>query len=165
MNVVIKTKIMAKYFICRIAYEKQITDPISRDCGKLKKVNEPYLVNALSCTEAEARVTSEVAQYIKGEWSIKSIKAVNVAELICKPDDLSENWYQARIAVCVVDEVRGTENWVSNTVLVKADTFYWAYQSIVERFKDSIVDYKIVSLSESPIVDYIREEEKEKEKE
>ena len=151
---------MAKYFICRIAYEKQITDPTSRDCGKLKKVNEPYLVNALSCTEAEARVTLEVAQYIKGEWSIRSIKAVNIAEII-NEDTEHDRWYQARIAMCVVDEARGTESWVANTVLVKADTFYWAYKSIVERFKDSIVDYKIVSLSESPIVDYIREEEKE----
>ncbi|MBQ1753289.1 MAG: DUF4494 family protein, partial [Paludibacteraceae bacterium] len=65
---------MAKYFECKIRYEKQITDPNDKDCGKLKKVNESYLVDALSYTEAEARITKEVAQYIKGEYSITNIK-------------------------------------------------------------------------------------------
>ena len=143
---------MAKYFICRIAYDKQITDPTSRDCGKIKSVNESYMVNALSCAEAEAVIIKEVAQYIKGDWTIKSIKAANVAEII-NEDTEFDRWYQARIAMCVVDEVKGTESWIATTVLVKADTFYWAYQSIVERFKDSIVDYELVSLSKSQIVD------------
>lgn len=142
---------MTKYFICRIAYDKQITDPESRDCGKIKSVNESYIVNALSCTEAEAVIIKEVAQYIKGSWSIKSIKAVNMAKII-NEDTEQDKWYQARIAMRVVDEARGTESWVANTVLVKGDTFYWAYRNIVEGFKDSIVDYKIISLSESSIV-------------
>ena len=144
---------MAKYFICRIAYEKQITDPTSRDCGKLKKVNEPYLVNALSCTEAEARITAEVGQYIKGEWSIRSIKAVKIADIFKEEDDLSEDWYQAKVNISVVNEATGAESFVPQTILVRADTFDEAHKRFNDKMKNTMADYELVSLSKSQIVD------------
>lgn len=149
---------MAKYFECKIRYEKQITDPNDKDCGKLKKVNESYLVDALSYTEAEARITKEVAQYIKGEYSITNIKQAKIAELIFREDDLCEEWFYVKIKITVVDESRGTERLVPQTLLVRGESVEDALKRFKEAFKDSMSDYIITSISASPILEYFKYE-------
>ena len=58
----------AIWFECKIAYEKVMED------GLQKKVNESYVVDALSFTEAENRIMEEMSSYISGEFTIKDIK-------------------------------------------------------------------------------------------
>ncbi len=149
---------MAKYFECKIRYEKQITDPNDKDCGKLKKVNEVYLVDALSFTEAEAIIVKEVAQYIKGEYVITNIKQARLAELIFKDDDLCENWFTVKIKITVVDENSGTERLVPETLLVRAEDLPDALKRFKEAFKDSMADYIITSIAASPILEYYKAE-------
>ena len=57
----------ANWFICKIRYEKLTED------GLQKKVTEQYVVNALSFTEAEARIIEEISQYISGEFEVVEI--------------------------------------------------------------------------------------------
>lgn len=57
----------ANWFICKIRYEKTMED------GLQKKVTETYVVDALSFTEAEARITEEMAAYISGEFEVVEI--------------------------------------------------------------------------------------------
>ncbi|WP_290387099.1 DUF4494 family protein, partial [uncultured Muribaculum sp.] len=49
---------MSTWFECKVRYDK------IQENGSAKKVNEPYLVDALSFTEAEARIIEEVTPYI-----------------------------------------------------------------------------------------------------
>ena len=46
---------MHTWFECKVRYEKTLEN------GMNKKVTEPYLVDALSFTEAEARIIEEVS--------------------------------------------------------------------------------------------------------
>ena len=57
----------ANWFICKIRYEKVMED------GLQKKVTEQYVVDALSFTEAEARIIEEMSQYISGEFEVVEI--------------------------------------------------------------------------------------------
>lgn len=57
----------ANWFICKIRYEKVMED------GLQKKVTELYVVDALSFTEAEARIIEEISQYISGEFDVVEI--------------------------------------------------------------------------------------------
>lgn len=58
------------WFESKVRYEKTMEN------GKNRKVVEPYLVDALSFTEAEARTIEEVTPFISGEFSIMAIKRV-----------------------------------------------------------------------------------------
>ena len=51
---------MHTWFECKIRYEKVMEN------GMNKKVTEPYLVDALSFTEAEARIIEEMTPFISG---------------------------------------------------------------------------------------------------
>ena len=57
----------ANWFICKIRYEKVMED------GMQKKVTETYVVDALSFTEAEARIIEEMSMYISGEFDVVEI--------------------------------------------------------------------------------------------
>ena len=62
---------MHTWFECKIRYEKTM------DNGMNKKVTEPYLVDALSFTEAEARIIEEMTPFISGEFTVSDIKRAN----------------------------------------------------------------------------------------
>ena len=62
---------MHTWFECKIRYEKVMEN------GMNKKVTEPYLVDALSFTEAEARIIEEITPYISGEFTVSDIKRAN----------------------------------------------------------------------------------------
>lgn len=55
---------MAQWIEVRARYDKMMEN------GSVKKVTEPYLADALSCTEAEARVTEELQPFISGDFRI-----------------------------------------------------------------------------------------------
>lgn len=61
-------------------FESKVRYGKTMENGKDKKVVEPYLVDALSFTEAEARTIEEVTPFISGEFSIMSIKRVGYDE-------------------------------------------------------------------------------------
>lgn len=149
-------KIVSQYYECKIRYEKQITDPQDKDCGKLKKVTESYLFDALSYTEAEARMVQEVAQYIKGEYSITNIKKTKIAEIIMKEEDICENWFNVKIRITVPDESKGIERVVPETLLVRAEDIEDCLKRFKEAFKGTISDYVITGISTSPILEYYK---------
>jgi len=149
---------MAKYFECKIRYDKQITDPKDKDCGKVKRVTDAYLVDALSYTEAEARIVKEVAQYINGEYTITNIKQAKYAELIFKDEDLYENWFVVKIKITIDDPNSGTESLVTQTLLVRSDSLEGALSRFNEAFKGTMSDFTITSIAQSKILEYYKYE-------
>ena len=74
---------MHTWFECKIQYEKTMEN------GMNKKVTEPYLVDALSFTEAEARIIEEMTPYISGEFTVSDIKRAKYSELFFAEDALT----------------------------------------------------------------------------
>lgn len=149
---------MQKYFECKLRYDKQITDPEDKDCGKIKTVNETYLTEALSYTEAEARIAMELGKFIQGEYDITGIKRVRYAELFYKDEDLVENWYACKMKITVLDESRGMERKVNQTVLVRAGGVDDAFNRLNEGMKGTMSDYEIYSIALSPVLDFFKYE-------
>ena len=73
---------MHTWFECKIRYEKTMEN------GMNKKVTEPYLVDALSFTEAEARIIEEMTPFISGEFTVSDIKRANYSETRCGKENL-----------------------------------------------------------------------------
>ncbi|MDH8700845.1 hypothetical protein M2138_000179 [Dysgonomonadaceae bacterium PH5-43] len=63
------------WFECKISYEKIMENGVQR------KVTEPYLVDALSHAEAEARIIEEIQPYISGEFTVTSVRRAKYAEI------------------------------------------------------------------------------------
>lgn len=82
---------MHTWFECKIRYERVMEN------GMNKKVTEPYLVDALSFTEAEARIIEEMTPFISGEFTISDIKRANYSELFPSDEASADRWFKCKL--------------------------------------------------------------------
>lgn len=136
---------MSLWFECKVRYDKM------QDNGTIKKVNEPYLVDALTFTEAEARIVEEMKPYISGEYSISSEKKTKISEIFF--NEGGDRYYLVKVNFITLDEKTGVEKKSVSQILVQASDFEDAVEKFKEGMKGSMADYEIASISETMIMD------------
>ena len=144
---------MANWFECKVSYDKTMEN------GGVKKVNEPYIVDALSFTEAEARMIEEITPFISGDFSISAVKRTKIAEIFW--DDSADKWYLVKVAFITIDEKTAAEKKSTSLILVAANDFQGAVDAFTEGMKDTMADYEIASITETPIMDVYKMKVKE----
>jgi small-conductance mechanosensitive channel len=119
--------------------------------GVLKKVTEPYLVDALSFTEAEARIIEEIKPYISGEFTIADIKRARINELFF--NELGDRYYRIKVYFVTLDEKSGAEKKTAVQMLAQASDLKEAIAVLEDGMKGSMADYTIASVVETMIMD------------
>jgi len=138
---------MKSLFICKVRYEKTMEN------GMNKKVTEPYIVDALSFTEAEARIIEEMKPFITGEFTVSDISRAHISELVPSPDGNDDRWYKCKVMFVTLDEKSGAEKRTATYMYVQAATSDIAMKRLHEQMKETMADYVLVSVSETPIMD------------
>lgn len=142
---------MHNYFEVTIKYEKQAEE------GRIVKVSEKYLVDALSFTEAEARITEEMKLFISGEFTVSAIKRANYSELFESSN--GDKWFKSKVNFITLDEEKGIERRVPVYMLVQATDLKEARENLVEGMKGTLADYEVEAVAETKILDVFRYEE------
>ncbi len=117
----------------------------------VKKVNEPYLVDALTFTEAEASIIEEMKPFISGEYSISSEKKTRISEIFF--NEGADRYYLVKVNFITLDENSGVEKKTVSQILVQASDFEDAVEKFKEGMKGTMADYEIGSISETMIMD------------
>lgn len=138
---------MDTLFECKIKYEK------TQDNGMTKKVTEPYIVKALTFTEAENNIVEEMLPFISGEFTIASIKKATYSELFSCEEESADRWFKCKLLFITLDEKSGAEKKTSTQVLVQAADLRDAVKKLDEGMKGTMADYRIATVSETPIMD------------
>ena len=138
---------MHTWFTCKICHEKTLEN------GMNKKVTEPYLVDALSFTEAEARIIEEMTPYISGEFTVADVTRARYSELFYAEDASADRWYKVKLGFITLDEKSGSEKKTYTNVLVQAADLRDAVKRLDAGMKGSMADYIIVSVAETAIMD------------
>jgi len=133
------------WYECKVKYRKL------DDNGVQKVTTEPYLVDAMSYTEAESRITEEMSMYISEEFMITNIKVANFAEI--HPFENSDRWFKTKVSLVAYDEESGKERKSNMYLLIQANDLKEAFDSTNLVMKDTMGDYTIPSIAESPIMD------------
>lgn len=136
---------MALWFECKVRYERMAEN------GTVKKVNEPYLVDALTFTEAEARIIEKITPYITGDYSISAVKKTKISDIFF--DDRGDRFYMVKVNFITLDEKSGVEKKAANFILVQASDFAGALKNFEEGMKGTLADYEIASITETPLMD------------
>ena len=136
---------MHNWFECKISYEKTTED------GMQRKVLEAYLVDALSFTEAEARIIKEMRPFISGEFMVMDIRRARYAESFL--NDQGDRYYRAKINMITLDEKSGMEKKTAVQMLAQASTLPDAINVIGKEMKGTMADYEIASITETSILD------------
>lgn len=136
---------MHNWFECKVSFEKVLEN------GMQKKVTEPYLVDALSFTEAEARIIEEIRPFISGEFTVTDIKRARLSELFFNEN--GDRFYRIKVYFITLDEKSGAEKKTAAQMLAQASTLKEAIAVLEEGMKGTLADYTIASVSETMLMD------------
>lgn len=148
---------MATWFECKVRYVK-----IDETTGKEKKVNEPYLVDAISFTEAESRIHKQLEEMIRGDFQVTNIRKAEYSDLF--PFDNGDRWYKCKVSYVSIDETAGKEKKITSQMLVMANDLKEAYDNLMTSLSGMTIDFDVTGINESPIIDvfpYFSDEMKE----
>ena len=138
---------VSKFFEVKIQYLKMQED------GKEKKVTEQYVVEAESFTEAEARIIEEMTPYISVEFYVVSEKIAPYNEIILSDRIDDDKWFLSKVSLITIDEKTSKENKTSQRLLVHADTSKTALEYTKKLLDESMRDYTIDSVQDTPTID------------
>lgn len=136
---------MHNWFECKVKYDKMMEN------GMQKKVSEPYLVDALSFTEAEARIIKEITPYISGEFEVANIKKANYSEIFF--DETADKWFKCKLNFITLDEKSGMEKRTASYMLVQASDFSQALARLLDGMKGTLADYEVASIAETALIE------------
>ena len=139
---------MNSWFTVKVKYTKQLED------GSFKRVSEPYLIAAMTFSDAETRIYEELGMSIRGEFVVNGISRTDIHEIFHYED--ADTWYKCKISYEAGGD--GGEDGakakkISQNLLVSAHSVKEAYERINESLKGMMMDYLIPSISISPIMD------------
>ena len=80
--------ITATFFECGVRYERTTEE------GTTKKVNELYIVDALTFSEAESRITEEMQPFVSGDFDVMTLKRTRYSEY---DNSEGDKYYKAKI--------------------------------------------------------------------
>lgn len=138
---------MNNWFTVKVKYTKQLED------GRLKRVTEPYLVDSVSFTDAEARIYEEIGQSVTGEFLITGISKTEYADIFYYDD--SDDWYKCKLTYVSIDGDEGKEKKITSNFLVTAANVKEAYERIKESLSDMTVTFEVPSIMLTPIVEVL----------
>jgi hypothetical protein len=136
------------WFTVKVKYTKHLED------GRIKRVNEPYLLQAENFTDAEAKAHEEVGAMVRGEFDVVSITRTEFHEIVSDLD--ADTWFKCKITF--EDTVDEKPKKISHVYLVSGETVNAADARLKEHLKDSMLSFEVQSVVLSPIVDIINED-------
>jgi len=136
---------MQTWYECKVKYLK-----IDQG-GFERKVNDNYLIDAVSYTDAETRIYDIMKELTRGDFQVMNIKRSNISEVI-SPDN-GEWWYKAKISFVSIDEEKGKEKKISNYVIIMADDINDALKQLEKGLEYMLVPYVCTAIQLSTIAD------------
>ena len=137
---------MSQWFETKVKYDKTMLDT-----GAIKSETEPYLVDALSFTEAEARITKEMEPFVSGELTVTAVRKVRFEDVLYHEG--GDRWYKVKINMITIDEKTGAEKRSASFSLVQASEFKLALDYFLEAMKSVLFDFEIVNITEMAYID------------
>ena len=135
----------------QVWFESKVKYVKVTESGKEQTVSENFLLDAVSFTDAETRITRQMREMVKGEFSVTDIKKSKIAEVF--PYENGEWWFKATINLVTVDEEAGKEKKLRTQYLIMADDLKEALTRLEESLSFMVIPYVVSSLAVSTIVD------------
>jgi len=160
-----KKELMPTWFQGTIKYQKEeiVTDR-QGDQVRLKTITEAYLVDAVSYTDAEARLYQEVPAN-SPDFQVARISKMKLADVFQiengGDDGPGDNWYKAKVIFTTEDD-KGREKKIVNQMLINASTVKQAYERLEDSLKTILMPSEITDINKTPLLDIFPYSEEQK---
>ncbi len=149
---------MPNWFIGKIRY--QTTDDAvavdtknegSPEAPKQKTVNETYLIDAVSYTDAEARLYGIVADNVP-DFEVTAIRPMRLSDVFHLEG--GENWYKCKTFYMTEDD-KGRPKKIVSTMLINGESLGQAHQRLTDNLSTMLVPVIITDINLTPILEVV----------
>lgn len=133
--------------------------------GQQKKVTELYLVDALTFTEAEARIIEKVKGEVSEDVEVISLKITNYSEVITGNGDAderdnagderaekSDRWFRVKVNY-YPESANGSPKKVPSYYILNAEDMDDAHKVLADFLRGTVTDYDVATLDETRVID------------
>ena len=152
---------MPTWFIGKIRYQQtddsaavDTQKEASAELPKLKTITETYLIDAVSYTDAEARLYQIVANNTP-DFDITAIRPMRLSEVF--HIEGGENWYKCKTFYMTEDD-KGRPKKVLSTMLINGANLREAHQRLVDNLSTMLVPVEITDINLTPILEVVPHE-------
>lgn len=135
---------MPTWYSAKIRYQKE------QENGSLKTINEVYLVDAETYTDAEARIYGIVADNTP-DFTISNLSKVRLSDVFNYGEE--EKWFKCKVVYVSIDDSNGREKKITNYMLVNAENAKQAYERIEDALKTMLIPFDITDVNLTPILE------------
>lgn len=143
---------MATWFQAKIKFVQE------DEKGVAKNINQVYLFDAVSYTDAEARAYQHLAAEVP-DFQLAGLTKMKINEVFFE-ENSAEIWFKCIVSYIVFDEKSQKDKKVPYVFLLNAHTIKDAYM-ILESKLGTVQDYIITDIGATKILDVIPYEEEE----
>lgn len=136
---------MNNWFTAKVRYTKQMED------STFKRISEPYLVSALTFSDAETRIYDELGSSIRGEFKITGCTPTNYDDVVTLTD--VDYFFEAKVRMNVADMDATKPKMVTKKILVSGADISDAFDNLKEVVDKYVTDVEVIGISKTQIVD------------
>lgn len=122
------------------------------------KVNELYVVQAVSFTDCEVSITKYLSSLFGGEFEVLTESHAPFGEIIFSDVENEDKFYKFKVAFIMLDERSGKQKKQKVSYLVQGSTIDSAKKNLDEVMSQGMSDYSVESIHETAIVDVVNAE-------
>lgn len=119
--------------------------------GVMKQTTDSFLVDAMTYTEAEARIYEAMERDVSGEFAVNNISKTNIGDLVQVEE--GDYWYKCKVSYSTVDGDSEKEIKVNTYFLVNAEDVKEAFDRVTESLNTMLVPFEIPSVTKTNIVE------------
>lgn len=140
---------MNRWYTVKVKYNKK-----GAEGEESKKVNEAFLLPAVSFTDAEARINKEIGKTADGEFLVHAMAVTEVTEIV--RNDEGGQWYLCKISIAHEDGDKITK--VKQNYMVEAESVKNAGEILDEYLSDAMFTYETTNVGISPVIEVFYED-------
>lgn len=139
---------MPSWYLGKIQYAQE------QENGSLKTITEAYLMDAVSYTDAEARLYGIVADNTP-DFQISSLTKMKLSDVFDFKEEGGEYWFKVKMFYISIDDSKGpgVEKKIICYMLVNADNPKQAIERIEKSLATMLIPYEITDVNLTPILE------------
>jgi len=154
---------MPNWFLGKIRYQEPLDDSNvgtrNQEFTKQKTVTEEYLFDAVSYTDAEARVFLNIAANTP-DFEVTNISRMKLADVF-HIEGGGETWYKVKAMFITDDPKTGKQRKTPSVMLINAHNPKQAYELIEEKLKTALDPFEITDVNTTKILEIFPYDETE----
>ena len=143
---------MRRWYTVKVKFTKEIE---KNGETEFKRVNESFLLPAVSFTDAEARINKEIGQTAAGEFLVHAMSTTDVTEIIRNTE--GGQWYLGKIVISH-EEDNGKTTTTKQSYMIEAMSHRDATDNLENELDDAMFEYDTSGITVSPIVDVFHDD-------